>query len=759
MTQQFDLAFNMTNSTDKMMNNNSTTTSFSAKDNNAELDTQFGSFLDNANKTYTNNKKTNDGKDEKLNLKSNDKNTLSSGNSEEKNSQTVIYDEEVLDNKSLLPEEIKYIDKVTFAEDIKVSKDVNEFQVMDEVINEALIAVNLTNTIQSVNTTDVQLNEPTPVLKFSEDIELPAEAIKSGIKFETVLTNVDTNDVDMDVVKNITQDMAVAKDDYISAMYETKSEPIVQQTNDKLTDDVKMPELPNVELKQEVKDEHVNNVLIQSKAKDQNIEEKTLNVPTDKIEYNQENTEAVKVPEFESAKEEISVKIDNKKETVKENIVQNLKSDEKTPAIQQETNIQEQPVSIENVVENSTSKEVLEPEPVSVIDTSVQQEVKNVDFQTKTQDLKQEISSAKLENAFNNVQTKIENKTSVENAKTNVEAEETMDIKEDVSGIEFVNNKFEEKSQVSLQEKIANSEMNVEKIKQRVENVKIQVEDNVKINPQVQQTPEVVNKIATANETLEKAGLSTENLQKMNAKVKEIGNLNRGNSQSDLGQSSQEMMMRDMMQNNTSATESVELKVDFNQSLNDKLQQTSLNQNQQANDSQDISILDQIRAKFAASNQNGMQKITIGLTPESLGKLTIEISRGQNGISAQILADNPQAKEMLDKNLDGLKSVLQSQGVNVNSVNVKVAEAGRSSDSNNNMFNQEESQFNSNSNGGNSKNQDDAEREKRSNYEFMQKEALKNEFSDESEETLERLVQTEKTVSIKAGSRNVSYKM
>ena len=106
-----------------------------------------------------------------------------------------------------------------------------------------------------------------------------------------------------------------------------------------------------------------------------------------------------------------------------------------------------------------------------------------------------------------------------------------------------------------------------------------------------------------------------------------------------------------------------------------------------------------------------------------------------------------------------MKSVLQSQGVNVNNVNVKVAEAGRSSDSNNNMFNKDDGQFDSNNNGHNSKNQEDAEKDKRSSYEFLQKEAMKNEMSDEPEQIVERAIQAERTVSVKSGFGNVSYKL
>ena len=442
-----------------------------------------------------------------------------------------------------------------------------------------------------------------------------------------------------------------------------------------------------------------------------------------------------------------------------------LNKDEKQNLHETENNKTEEQVE---VPKNNVQVEEHKMVETVVVTDALKQNVKldNAVEQPQAKDdvLKQELTSAKLENSANLAQDNNNSKEQApdEFAKTNVDAKERMNIKDDVKGIEFVNNKFEEKQDVKSEDNKLVQDVKVEQVKQKVEQVKIQVEDNVKVQPQVKDFTSDENKMLRANETLEKAGLSTENLQKMDAKIKEVDKSSK-TYQTDLGQSSREVLMRDVMQNNAAVqnSESVELKVDFNQDLNAKLTQSNnLQMPQQSTaDVPEINILEQIRAKMALNAQNGMQKITIGLTPESLGKLNIEISKGQNGISAQIIADNPQAKEILDKNLDGLKSVLQSQGVNVNNVNVKIAEAGRSSDSNNNMFNKEDGQFDSNNSGNHSRNDENAEKEKRSTYEFLQKEAIKNEILEEPEQMIERTMQAERTISVKSSFGNVSYKL
>ena len=106
-------------------------------------------------------------------------------------------------------------------------------------------------------------------------------------------------------------------------------------------------------------------------------------------------------------------------------------------------------------------------------------------------------------------------------------------------------------------------------------------------------------------------------------------------------------------------------------------------------------ILAQINNKMQAKNINGQQKITLQLTPESLGKITIELSKGKDGLQAKMLTDNAQVRDMLEKNIDGLKSTLANQGVTVNNVSVKVASASETAsefDFGRESFNQEQAQ-------------------------------------------------------------------
>lgn len=86
-------------------------------------------------------------------------------------------------------------------------------------------------------------------------------------------------------------------------------------------------------------------------------------------------------------------------------------------------------------------------------------------------------------------------------------------------------------------------------------------------------------------------------------------------------------------------------------------------------------IMSQIHTKLADFKSDETSKVTIILRPENLGKINLELITSKEGLSAMLTAENAQVKEILDKNLDGLKDSLGNQGVNVNNVTVKVAEA------------------------------------------------------------------------------------
>jgi len=778
MTQQLDLAFNTMNTTDKMMTN--TSSSYNYQESKTDLGNKFDNFLDNANKNYSNTTKTDNKsykQNDKNNLKDNKKNKTYSYDKQEtvKNTENTpvksnVSKAENNEQKSLSDvqnAEIKTMDVVSIETSQVLSESNFELQdVNNMILASSILPVNLSEVV-SFDSFDTETVQILSVLDMDVESELPAEAIKSGIKFDADLTNVDTKNVDFEIVNNAVKEMSVSKEDSIASMYKQISEVKADKEETtvidlpKVDDKVQKPELK--EVKEELK------VLVNDRVQVEEVSLKPEMTAENKIIEN-DNTVEVKLPAQDvvsDKKDEIKVK-QNVAETETQNIskydngvlfTQDVETNKKEVSLKEENKSEDKIEVVQNKnQENFEPVQISHMELREVAKTNVkatmEKDVKNVAFtEDKTEKLKEEISSATLENSANIAQ-KTDKKEADLNAKTNVNAKETMDVKEDVSGIQFENVKTSEKTDDTKQ--IAEQ---ADKVKQKVENIKIQTEDNVKVNPQVQLNQDE-NRVARANETLDKAGLSTENLQKMDGKITELQTTDK-HSQSDLGQSSQEMLMRDMLQNSSSNsdTATVEMKTDFTQTLDKTIKTANPEHVMQAKEeAPEVNILDQIRAKFAVNSQNGMQKITIGLTPESLGKLNIEITKGQNGISAQILADNPQAKEILDKNLDGLKSVLQSQGVNVNNVNVKVAEAGRSSDSNNNMFNGEEGKFDSNQNRENSKNQEDTNRENRSEFEFVQKEVLKD-FEEDAEELSGKTVLHEKTVNIKGGSGNVKYQL
>ena len=87
-------------------------------------------------------------------------------------------------------------------------------------------------------------------------------------------------------------------------------------------------------------------------------------------------------------------------------------------------------------------------------------------------------------------------------------------------------------------------------------------------------------------------------------------------------------------------------------------------------------ILDQITRQMEGL-QSG-SKVNIVLNPESLGKVNIQLLTTKEGLMAQLTVTTQEAKDILMKGLDGLKESLLAQGVGVDNVSVKVADAQKS---------------------------------------------------------------------------------
>lgn len=752
MTQQLDITFNTANTMDKMMTQSQSKSYSSSSYANAD---KFDNFLNNANKSYTqeSNKNFNDNKTQTKTDYKNESNKSNVTDSKTDYKESTKYDESsntVTEEKTSQTEENSKETKANTKTDVaeetsnvivpETVVDNNEVDVKEMMLVSNVQMANLDVSKEEVSNQGKTLTVADAVV----DEEIPAEAIKSGINLETLANAVettveDTTGVDMQAVENAVKD-TVSKEDTIAALYKVGAEK-VEEVKDVNVDTEKLAKVDtkvdtNVDAK------------VEANVTETNVKDDTKIVLNDDVKVADKISDDVKnVDDKQIVDIKNDVITDDLKVDVKD--VDN-KADKKEETNNLAINLQDVKENVENKVNVINVNEI--------VDNKTQKIETKADVKTtpdKMTELKEEVQSAKAENAYetlssqNEKSVKNDNKIDDKFAKTNVQAEETMEIKDDTKGIEFVSQK-----QDKVVDKNDVQDKHLANAKEKIENVKIQVEDNVKVNVnnQVQDSA----KVEKANETMNKAGLSTQTLREMNGKVTAMETGNQTGAQ--FGETSQEMLMRDMLsQNATTQTTDAKTTVDFAQAMNKTTvtQQPQAQQNTQ--EAQEVNILDQIRAKFAVSKQNGLQKITIGLTPESLGKVTVEIVKGQNGISAHLLADNPQAKEILDKNLDGLKSVLQSQGVNVNNVNVKVAEAGRSSDSNNNMFQNEDGQFNQGSNGEHSRGDNSSNQERRSEYEFMQNNAMQADNSEVEETT--NTVQMEKTVSIKGGNGKISYKL
>ncbi|RAI11884.1 MAG: hypothetical protein DKM23_03840 [Candidatus Melainabacteria bacterium] len=752
MTQQLDLTFNTANTMDKMMTQSQSKSYSSSSYANAD---KFDNFLNNANKSYTqeSNKNFNDNKTQTKTDYKNESNKSNVTDSKTDYKESTKYDESsntVTEEKTSQTEENSKETKANTKTDVaeetsnvivpETVVDNNEVDVKEMMLVSNVQMANLDVSKEEVSNQGKTLTVADAVV----DEEIPAEAIKSGINLETLANAVettveDTTGVDMQAVENAVKD-TVSKEDTIAALYKVGADK-VEEVKDVNVDTEK---LTNVDIKV---DTNVD-TKVEANVTETNVKDDTKIVLNDDVKVADKISDDVKnVDDKQIVDIKNDVITDDLKVDVKD--VDN-KADKKEETNNLAINLQDVKENVENKVNVINVNEV--------VDNKTQKVETKADVKTtpdKMTELKEEVQSAKAENAYetlssqNEKSVKNDNKIDDKFAKTNVQAEETIKIKDDTKGIEFVSQK-----QDKVVDKNDVQDKHLANAKEKFENVKIQVEDNVKVNVnnQVQDSA----KVEKANETMNKAGLSTQTLREMNGKVTAMETGNQTGAQ--FGETSQEMLMRDMLsQNATTQTTDAKTTVDFAQTMNKTTvtQQPQAQQNTQ--EAQEVNILDQIRAKFAVSKQNGLQKITIGLTPESLGKVTVEIVKGQNGISAHLLADNPQAKEILDKNLDGLKSVLQSQGVNVNNVNVKVAEAGRSSDSNNNMFQNEDGQFNQGSNGEHSRGDNSSNQERRSEYEFMQNNAMQADNSEVEETT--NTVQMEKTISIKGGNGKISYKL
>ena len=160
-----------------------------------------------------------------------------------------------------------------------------------------------------------------------------------------------------------------------------------------------------------------------------------------------------------------------------------------------------------------------------------------------------------------------------------------------------------------------------------------------------------------------------------------------------------------------------------NTNLNSQIRLEGVTKELNAND-----ILNQIGSKFEQLKDGSSTKITMTLRPNDLGRVTIELLSTANGITTNIIAQNSQVKELLDKNIDILKQQLAQQGVNVQNVQVKTVEQNSQANLNNsyNDRNGEQGQNQNNSNSRNDGQNNQNRQHKNENLKFNHSNIIEN---------------------------------
>lgn len=811
MTKQFDLMYTTTDLTEKM--SSKTSKDFMSKDKTKfKDDNTFSNFLDNANKNYTkkdtvsNTNVKNDNQSlaqDKRNFQSSEKSinkteTQSKNNYTEKDTQTVNEDYKTLDNQVSVTENKDFkSDKTSLIEskeEINLKENLNFISENTTDETKITFADNSALYFQMLNENKAEL----PTIQ-NNDLNLTEQDMQSlNLALENV-DNVSKEDLISDLYNtdNVlnAQDMQNQTSNVIEENNNNSNTKIADNTiNNLLTPEIKNNDKSDNNFIKDVKKETPNNIqytnntnlaeeknvktdlqndkILSNNIDEKSVNEKTLDTNTDKnlnalaseVKVNTKDNSNVLTSEVKANIEDNSNTLTSDVKTNTEDnskdITSNLKAntDDNLKTLTSEVKV----TSDNNV--NDLIKNTIEPRIADIKDNTQQTTVDNNSVVEQISEMKQNIETPVSKNNKN-----LQN--------TGIITDEQSEIKDDITGIEFVQQKFTLNTQ---KDKQANSDTK-EQAEETIEPIKIKVDDNIKVvqtpfAKQVQNADKAqnVNKIQKANETLAKSGINTQTLQNADAKVEDIEMSNElETSNNKFVETSQESMLRNKLaedlNNNTQiqnqvqsqTTSADDVKTDFMQTQDKAVKAENSQQKQPTEDLDNIDILSQIRSKIDATNLANSKKIVIGLTPESLGKLTIQITKGENGISAHILADNQQAKELLEKDLNNLKSTLQSQGVNVNNLSVKVSEAGKSSDSNNNSMFQQNDSGELEQDGKNSHSEHNKENEQndRKTFDFIHKQAMEQNNEEPEVTNSADTLQTEKTVNIKGSTGKISYKL
>ena len=491
----------------------------------------------------------------------------------------------------------------------------------------------------------------------------------------------------------------------------------------------------------------LNNNYQNTNKKDFNKRENTLN--KNNVENNKDYTQAVK----ENIQENKTDKKDKTQDTKNKEQNTNEIQKDSTETVKQEDKKTLDEIKAKNVKEFSeetaqgtntkvlSSDEVIQ-EAVSKINNLIET---SLDGQLNLEDVEA------LKNALEEIQAQINNNELVVSEETkqvlkdvlnrlltqNPEDLAVSELQKDLKQLsqDIKAGAFKPDSQIKLEEENSNPnralELDVQEVQTNKEN-KTKETLNDKNSNTINTSQSSVNVSSQVKEVQptqeDKVDIEQQMLDDMNVQIDEVSSSQTSsNSNNQNYTTAQDEVIKLQIQNadndsNTPVTFTFD-KTIKNTNPNSQIRLEGVTKELNAND-----ILNQIGSKFEQLKDGSSTKITMTLRPNDLGRVTIELLSTANGITTNIIAQNSQVKELLDKNIDILKQQLAQQGVNVQNVQVKTVEQNSQANLNNsyNDRNGEQGQNQNNSNSRNDGQNNQNRQHKNENFKFNHSNIIEN---------------------------------
>ena len=491
----------------------------------------------------------------------------------------------------------------------------------------------------------------------------------------------------------------------------------------------------------------LNNNYQNTNKKDFNKRENTLN--KNNVENDKDYTQAVK----ENIQENKTDKKDKTQDTKNKEQNTNEIQKDNTETVKQEDKKTLDEIKAKNVKEFSeetaqgtntkvlSSDEVIQ-EAVSKINNLIET---SLDGQLNLEDVEA------LKNALEEIQTQINNNELVVSEETkqvlkdvlnrlltqNPEDLAVSELQKDLKQLsqDIKAGAFKPDSQIKLEEENSNPnralELDIQEVQTNKENKTKETLNNKNSNT-INTSQSSVNVSSQVKEVQpaqeDKVDIEQQMLDDMNVQIDEVSSSQTSsNSNNQNYTTAQDEVIKLQIQNadndsNTPVTFTFD-KTIKNTNPNSQIRLEGVTKELNAND-----ILNQIGSKFEQLKDGTSTKITMTLRPNDLGRVTIELLSTANGITTNIIAQNSQVKELLDKNIDILKQQLAQQGVNVQNVQVKTVEQNSQANLNNNYNdrNGEQGQNQNNSNNRNDGQNNQNRQHKNENFKFNHSNIIEN---------------------------------